>query len=68
MSLSRHPEMNSVISLMVGMAPVAASTNMASPIKYIAPVADQVEVGQAGVYYCNYYLIISENVDHGRSV
>ena len=35
--------MNSVISLMVGMAPVAASTNMASPIKYIAPVADQVE-------------------------
>ena len=40
----RHPEMNSLIKLMVGMAPVAASTNMYSPIKYIAPVADQVEV------------------------
>ena len=52
MSLSRHPEMNSVISLMVGMAPVAASTNMASPIKYIAPVADQVErmLTMAGQY------------------
>ena len=44
--------MNSVISLMVGMAPVAASTNMASPIKYIAPVADQVErmLTMAGQY------------------
>ena len=41
--MNRHPEMNSVISLMVGMVPVAASTNMASPIEYIAPVADQVE-------------------------
>lgn len=41
--MNRHPEMNSLIKLMVGMAPVAASTNMYSPIKYIAPVADQVE-------------------------
>ena len=50
--MNRHPEMNSVISLMVGMAPVAASTNMASPIKYIAPVADQVErmLTMAGQY------------------
>ena len=39
--------MNRMISLMVGMAPVAASTNMYSPVKYIAPVADQVEVGMS---------------------
>ena len=36
--------MNRMIELMVGMAPVASSTNMYSPIKYIAPVANQVEV------------------------
>jgi len=41
--VNRHPEMNRMIELMVGMAPVASSTNMYSPIKYIAPVADQVE-------------------------
>ena len=42
----RYPEMNSMIQLMVGMAPVAAAAHMYSPIKYIAPVAGPVEVGR----------------------
>eukprot|EP00092_Neocalanus_flemingeri_P010625 GFUD01011447.1.p1 GENE.GFUD01011447.1~~GFUD01011447.1.p1 ORF type:complete len:260 (-),score=61.54 GFUD01011447.1:51-830(-) len=41
--LNRYPEMNSMIRLMVGMAPVAAVPHMQSPIKFIAPVANQVE-------------------------
>ena len=45
-TICRFPEMNSMIQLMVGMAPVAAAANMYSPIKYIAPVAGPVEVGR----------------------
>ena len=41
--------MNSMVRLMVGMAPVAAATNMYSPIKYMASVANQVEVGHEWV-------------------
>ena len=44
----RYPEMNSMVQLMVGMAPVAAAAHMYSPVKYISPVAGPVEVGQAG--------------------
>ena len=31
--MNNHPHFNSVVSLMVGMAPVAAAINMFSPIK-----------------------------------
>jgi len=41
--MNRYPEMNSLVELMVGMAPVAAAEHMYSPIKYIAPVAGPVE-------------------------
>jgi len=41
--MNRYPQMNSMIQLMVGMAPVAAAEHMYSPIKYIAPVAGPVE-------------------------
>jgi len=41
--MNRYPEMNSMVQLMVGMAPVAAAANMYSPVKYIAPVAGPVE-------------------------
>ena len=44
-AIFRYPEMNGMIKLMVGMAPVAAAAHMYSPIKYIAPVAGPVEVG-----------------------
>ena len=43
--------MNSMVRLMVGMAPVAAATHMYSPIKYMAPVASQVEVGHEWVWF-----------------
>ena len=46
--------MNSMIQLMVGMAPVAAAEHMYSPIKYIAPVAGPVEVCTIHLY-CLYY-------------
>ena len=40
----RFPAMNHLISLMVGLAPVANVQHMTSPIRYIAPVAEEVEV------------------------
>jgi lysosomal acid lipase/cholesteryl ester hydrolase len=48
-AICRYPEMNSMIQLMVGMAPVAAAAHMYSPIKYIAPVAGTVEVGRYNI-------------------
>ena len=40
----QHPGLaDRLVSLMVGFAPVTATANMFSPIRLIAPVADQVE-------------------------
>jgi len=41
--MNQHPHLNTIVSLMIGMAPVAAASHMFSPIKYIAPVAKEVE-------------------------
>ena len=52
----RFPEMNNMIQLMIGMAPVAAAAHMYSPIKYLAPVAGQVEVvGQEHIWFGNVF-------------
>ena len=43
-SPSRHPELSrSLVRLMIGLAPVTMPANPKSPIKFLMPVADQIE-------------------------
>ena len=47
-ALNENPYLSEKIALMVAMAPVAKMKNMKSPIKYLAPFVQEVEVREIG--------------------